>query len=80
MRQPPTFLMIAFLVGVAVMLFLGRGVYIGSEAVPRPSADGTYWFMECLYLYPGNIRHVPVGTGKTVKAALEDHVCDTFDR
>jgi len=80
MSQPPTFLMIAFLVGIIIASVLGRGVYIGSETVPRPSPDGIVWFMECLYLYPGNIRHVPVGMGKTVKDALDSHICKSFDR
>ncbi len=78
MRHAPTFLQIAFLIAIIVAFVLGRGHYVGSEAVPRPSHDGILWFMECHYLYPDRILHVPVGMGATVEEAYATHKCKTF--
>ena len=79
MKGSSTFLMMAFLILIAGGAALSRGIYVGSEAVPRPSPDGIIWFMKCLYLYPGKIRHVPVGMGKTVDEAYATHRCKSFD-
>lgn len=67
-------------VAASVYFVLGRGIYIGSELAVRPAPEGRRYYQQCLYLYPGRIRHAIVGEGATANEAQQNHACSLLDR
>jgi len=73
-------LLLVWAVAAAIYFLLGQGIYIGSELAVRPAPDGRRFYQECLYLYPGRIRHAIVGEGATANEAQSGRSCPLLDR